>query len=267
MTSAVLPWSMWPAVPRVSGGRWRGDAPPSWTALHRWPQIEAEQGRAGEVLELVLADGAQVEQQAAVLDAADDGRRAAAQQLGARAGLARGHRGRDRDARHLGDRQRPGAGAGDRLDELEPVLGHAGADEQLAQPCPRARARPRADSASAASVGISAMARARVEVEAQDDVERREVELVDAQGPRQRVTAHRLDRRRPADGDAGLRAAEQLVAAEGDDVAAGGDAVRQRRLLPEQLQVGERPAAQVVDQHRRRARAPASPAPPAPARP
>ena len=85
-------------------------------------------GGAGEVLELVLADGAQVEEQAAVVDAADDGRRAAAQQLGARVGLGRGHRGRDGDARHLGDRQRAGAGAGDRLDELETVLGHAGAD-------------------------------------------------------------------------------------------------------------------------------------------
>ena len=101
----------------------------------------------------------------------------------------------------------------------------------------------------------------RVEVEAQQRVERRQVELVDAQGARQRVAPHGLDRRGRAHGDAGLRAAEQLVAAEGDDVGAGGEAVARRRLLREQLQVGQGAAAEVVDQHgaalvrqRRRAR-------------
>ena len=62
---------------------------------------------------------------------------------------AAGHRGRDRDAGHLGDRQRAGAGAGDRLDELETVLGHAGADEQVAAAARRGRGRRSADCARA----------------------------------------------------------------------------------------------------------------------
>ena len=58
------------------------------------------------------------------------------------------------------------------------------------------------------------------------------------------------DRGGPPDGDPGLRAAEQLVAAEGDDVGAGGDAVAQRGLLGEQRQRRESAAAEVVDEHR-----------------
>jgi hypothetical protein len=53
----------------------------------------------------------------------------------------------------------------------------------------------------------------------------------------------------PAHGDAGLRAAEQLVAAEGHDVGAGGHALLERRLLREELERGEGAAAEVVDQH------------------
>ena len=63
------------------------------------------------------------------------------------------------------------------------------------------------------------------------------------------MPAHRLDRLGLADGDAGLRTAQQLVAAEGDDVGAGGHALARRRLLAEQLQVGERAAAEIVDEH------------------
>ena len=112
----------------------------------------------------------------------------------------------------------------------------------------RARTAP-SGAASAASVGTRSRRELRVEVEPQQRVEGGEVELVDAQRARQRMPAHGVDRRGPADGDAGLRAAEQLVAAERDHVGAGGDALLQRRLLGEQLERSQGAAAEVVDEH------------------
>ena len=110
----------------------------------------AMRAAAASSWQLVLADGAEVEEQAAVVHAADHGRRAAAQLRGALVGLARRHLGRDGHARHLGHGQRPGAGAGDRLDELETVAparrrrsrGHAGGRRGRAPRPGSARARP-----------------------------------------------------------------------------------------------------------------------------
>ena len=89
----------------------------------------------------------------------------------------------------------------------------------------------------------------RVQVQAQQRVQGRQIQLVDAQRTRQRVAAHGVHDPDPAHGDAGLGAAQQLVAAERHDVGAGGDAVRQRRLLREQRQRRQGAAAQVIDEH------------------
>jgi hypothetical protein len=58
--------------------------------------------------------------------------------------------------------------------------------------------------------------------------------LVDPQRAHQRVLADPVDDRRPPDDDAGLRSAEELVAAEAADVHAGLDRVRHRWLDPGQ---------------------------------
>ena len=50
-----------------------------------------------------------------------------------------------------------------------------------------------------------------------------------------------------ADDDAGLGSAQQLVAAEGDHVGAGGQAVVDRGLVRERRQLGQHAAAEVVD--------------------
>ena len=55
--------------------------------------------------------------------------------------------------------------------------------------------------------------------------------LVDAQRAHQRVRADAVDDRRAPDDDAGLRSAEQLVAAEAADVDAGRDRGLHRRLV------------------------------------
>ena len=72
-----------------------------------------------------------------------------------------------------------------------------------------------------------------VEVEQQRSLERGEAELVDAQRAVQRMPAQALDQVGAADDDSGLRAAEQLVAAEADEVGAGGERVPRRRLVGE----------------------------------
>src|SRR5437763_348317 len=59
-----------------------------------------------------------------------------------------------------------------------------------------------------------------------------------------------LDELAAADDDPRLRAAEQLVAREADEVGAGGEALTCRRLV---LEVGERARAEVVDERQPRA--------------
>src|SRR5664280_1691256 len=90
--SAVLPWSMCPAVPTVSGAWSVGPA-------MRPPSGERREHRAGELLDLRVTYGAQVEQQLAVLDAADYGRLPRAQRRSESRGVV--HIDRDGHARHL----------------------------------------------------------------------------------------------------------------------------------------------------------------------
>ena len=78
------------------------------------------------------------------------------------------------------------------------------------------------------------------------------------------MAAESLDEVGAADDDPGLRAAEELVAREADEVGAFGDARRRRRLVTE---VEQRARAEVVDERepggrRDRGRAPASGRPP-----
>ena len=71
-------------------------------------------------------------------------------------------------------------------------------------------------------------------MQAQRRLQRRQRELVDPHRARERMSSHALDRGGLANGDAGLRPAEQLVAREAHDVGAGGDAVGGRGLIGEQ---------------------------------
>ena len=61
----------------------------------------------------------------------------------------------------------------------------------------------------------------------------------------------RVDRRSTADDQAGLRSAEQLVAAEQDEVGAGFDAVLRSRFVgqAELAGVEQTAAADIIDQH------------------
>jgi hypothetical protein len=88
------------------------------------------------------------------------------------------------------------------------------------------------------------------QVEPQRRLERRQRQLADAQRALQRELADAVDGRLAADDQPGLRPAEQLVAAEGDDVAAGGDLLARRRLARQAIggQVDERAAAQIGGQ-------------------
>ena len=91
--------------------------------------------------------------------------------------------------------------------------------------------------------GISARARARVEREGERALERRKRELVRAHGTLQRVAAHKLDQVRSADEDPRLRATEQLVAGEADEIGTLREARGGRRLVTDCKQ---RPRAEVV---------------------
>src|SRR5450759_4621697 len=243
---------MWPAVPRVSGAAASRDGGVgSGEPGTGDPSDERRQHGAGQLVQLGVAHGAQVEEQAAVVQAAHDGGRAETQRGGEPVGVpihAHGHS----DARHLGDGQDAGAGARDSVEQRDAVGGQRRrrirTREQVAQAlrasaylgerrCQRRERRHARDRAR------------RVQIEPEHGVERGQVELVDAQSARQRVAAHRRDGRGPAHGYSGLRAAEELVAAEGHDVGAGGDAARERRLLGEQRQPGQGAAAEVVDEH------------------
>ena len=126
--SAVLPWSMWPAVPSVSGVQRNAGPEPATRSdgsadpRHRRPPLRrAPRAPRRRAPRLGVAHGAQVQQELAVLHAADDGGLARAQRR-ARAPARVVHVDRDGHAGDLGHRQRAGAGAGDRVDELDGVL-------------------------------------------------------------------------------------------------------------------------------------------------
>ncbi len=78
-----------------------------------------------------------------------------------------------------------------------------------------------------------------VAIEVEHRFQRRKGQLVDAQGALERVLLDLLDQRLAADDQPGLRAAEQLVAAEGDDVGAVAQRFLHRRLF------GQAPAREV----------------------
>src|SRR4029079_11087305 len=90
-----------------------------------------------------------------------------------------------------------------------------------------------------------------LEVEEQRALERGEPELVDAQRAMERVAPKLLDERGVADDDARLRSAEQLVAAEADEVGARGERRARRRLVGE---VDERAGPEVVEERHAEAR-------------
>ena len=98
-----------------------------------------------------------------------------------------------------------------------------------------------------------------VGIEPQHRLERRQPDLVEPQRALQRVAGEPRDQLGAADDEPGLRAAEQFVAAEGDEVGA----LRQRfgdgRLVRQApaLEVDQRAAAEILDKRNRRARAPA----------
>ena len=85
----------------------------------------------------------------------------------------------------------------------------------------------------------------RIEIEKQCPLERREGQLVRTQRPLQRMTPQPTDQLRPAADDPGLRPTEQLVAGEGDEVGAAGDALRHERLVRERSQAAR---AEIVEQ-------------------
>ena len=192
-TSHVLPWSMCPAVPTVSGIVAR-------TATRATSSTSSSRERAA------------VEQQPAVADDADDRRLADAQRR--RELLLE----RAREARQLGERQRAAADARDRLLDL--------AAGERREPL-RARAR---DAVVAQHAQHRDPLR-RVEVERERPLERRERELVRAQRALERVAAQPLDEVGAPDDDPGLRPAEQLVAGEVDEIGAGRERLPRRRLV------------------------------------
>jgi len=155
--------------------------------------------------------------------AADDGRTPAAQPRRETLHVAvRGRHG-DRRARDLGHRQGAGAGAGDALDDRGAARRRRRVQRRAHDLRPRLHFLERfAEHGQRRGPRHSLLRR---EVEAQHHVQRRQVELVDPHGPGERMPPHRRDRLRLADGDAGLRPAEQFVAAERDDVRPGGHAL------------------------------------------
>ena len=89
-----------------------------------------------------------------------------------------------------------------------------------------------------------------IAIEPQRRLERGEADLVDAQRPLHRVILDPPDQILSADDEAGLRAAQKLVAGEGDEIGAGGDGFLDRRLVRQPItgEIDQRAGAEVVDQ-------------------
>ena len=214
-TSHVLPWSMWPAVPTVSGMRRPRRRP------RRAPRPRACGSRAAA------------------------GRRARSRHRRLVPAQRRGERLLDRagERRQLVQRQRAAADA--RRPSPRPRRRRRLRDARRA----RAPLRRLAQHAQHRHLGERALG---VEIEQQRPLERGEAELVDAQRAVERMAPQPLDEVGAADDDPRLRAAEQLVAAEADEVGAGGERRARRRLVG---QVEQRAGAEVVEQRQRAARA------------
>ena len=102
-----------------------------------------------------------------------------------------------------------------------------------------------------------------IRVELQDRFERGERHLVDAQRALHRILADARDELLAPDDEARLRAAEELVAAERDDVRAVRERFARRRLVRQAvvLEIDEHAAAEIDDERQARARARAARAP------
>ena len=187
----------------------------------------------------MIADRQHVGSRAVVVKVAEHRRRAAAQPAGEPAGADRTRGESDSDALELSHRQRSRAGPGDRVDDL------AGADRVAQARGPLGERLARLGEKR--QRGHALHHPQRVEVEAQQRVERRQVELVDAHGTRQRMDPQARDRLGRAERQTGLRPSQQLVAAEGHDVDPKAQRLAGRGLIGEQRQVGQSAAAEVVD--------------------
>ena len=90
----------------------------------------------------------------------------------------------------------------------------------------------------------------RIAIEPQRRFERGEADLVDAQRPLHRIALDARDQILAADDEAGLRAAQKLIAREGDEIGAGGDGFLDRRLVRQPVagEIDQRAGAQIVDQ-------------------
>jgi hypothetical protein len=206
---------MCPAVPRTSGLTPARRAPRRRRSRSRRRRASARRAAAG------------------VLDAADEGRVTGAQPGGQGVGRAAGQRhGR---AGQLEQRQGPAADLRTGLDEL--------AADQLGQAL-RARARVLGEHPQDGDLGERAR---RIAVQRERGLERGERELVDAHRACERVAPAGGDRLVRADHQAGLRPAEELVAAEADDGGAGADRPAHGRLVGEDLELGEVARSDVVD--------------------
>ncbi len=176
---------------------------------------------------VVVGERAAVEQELPVADDPDDGRLADAKRRRER--LVD----RAREARQLGERERAAADARDRLldraaDELCESLGARADDARVLVEHAQDRDALR-----------------RLEVEAERSLERGDRELVGAQRPLEWMPAQPLDEVAAPDDDARLRAAEELVAREADEVGAGAQRAADGRLPRD---VAERARAEVVDE-------------------
>ena len=230
-SSVVLPWSMCPAVPMTTVTSDRVERPA------RRPR--AERRRRARL------DGPQVEHDAPVLDPPDDrrrrragaspssrvGRPAARSPRPTTQGLAGQRAAADRRARARRPRRRRRAARATRLGPRAQRLGRRRdhpPDRDLGRPPGPARYSPRV----AATRG--------------------QRHLVGSHRAGQRVAAHPRDQVGPPDDEPGLRPADQLVAAERDDVRAGRQALGRHRLVgqPERGRVEQRARAEVVDDDR-----------------
>ncbi len=197
-TSHVLPWSMWPAVPTVSGtgGAALRPRPVRGTTAG----IIRRRGRAdglGGLVHFGVGQRAAVQEEPAVADDAEDRRVAGAERRGELLGRART---RSSGARRAAARRR-------RRGRPSPRPRRPSARRGAR----RAPAPPRPARASIRRTGTRARGRAQ---RGQRPLERGQGELVGAQGALERMAAQPLDEVGATGDDAGLGPAEELVARE-----------------------------------------------------
>src|SRR3546814_5657413 len=90
----------------------------------------------------------------------------------------------------------------------------------------------------------------RVGIESQHDRQRLDRHLVDAHFPLHRVALDARDQIAPSDNDSRLRSAEQLVAAEGDEIGPVGERHCRRRFVGQAIvsEVDQRAASKIDDE-------------------